>query len=40
MRLLHDDILRLEEAATTGKCHKNREILDIIAHAYMDGQMY
>lgn len=35
----HDDILRLEEVATTGKVPQNREILDIIAHAYrLDGQ--
>ena len=29
-----DDVLRLEEVATTGKVPQNREILDIIAHAY------
>ena len=28
-----DDVLRLEEVATTGKVPQNREILDIIAHA-------
>ena len=34
-----DDVLRLEEVATTGKVPQNREILDIIAHAYrLDGQ--
>lgn len=34
-----DDIVRLEEVATTGKVPANREILEIVPHAYrLDGQ--
>lgn len=34
-----DDIYRLEEVATTGKVPENREILEVIPHAYrLDGQ--
>ena len=34
-----DDVLRLEEVATTGKVPQNRDILEIVAHAYrLDGQ--
>ena len=34
-----DDIVRLEEVATTGKVPPNREILEIVPHAYrLDGQ--
>lgn len=34
-----DDILRLEEVATTGKVSPNREVLTIVPHAYrLDGQ--
>lgn len=34
-----DDVLRLEEVATTGKVPQNREILEIVAHSYrLDGQ--
>lgn len=34
-----DDIARLEEVATTGKVPQNREILEIVPHAYrLDGQ--
>ena len=34
-----DDIARLEEVATTGKVPPNREILEIVPHAYrLDGQ--
>lgn len=35
----YDDIARLEDVATTGKVPANREILEIVAHAYrLDGQ--
>lgn len=35
----HDDIERIKEVATLGKVPANREILDVIAHAYkLDGQ--
>lgn len=35
----HDDIVRLEEVATTGKVPANREILNLVPHAYrLDGQ--
>lgn len=34
-----DDVVRLEEVATTGKVPANREILEIVPHAYrLDGQ--
>lgn len=34
-----DDVVRLEEVATTGKVPQNREILEIVAHSYrLDGQ--
>lgn len=34
-----DDVMRLEEVATTGKVPPNREILEIVPHAYrLDGQ--
>lgn len=35
----HDDLARIEEVATLGKVPANREILDVIPHAYkLDGQ--
>ncbi len=35
----HDDLHRIEEVATLGKVPANREILDVIPHAYkLDGQ--
>ncbi len=35
----HDDLARIEEVATLGKIPANREILDIVPHAYrLDGQ--
>lgn len=35
----HDDLARIEEVATLGKIPANREILDVIPHAYkLDGQ--
>lgn len=37
--ITHDDLLRIEEVATLGKVPANREILDVIPHAYkLDGQ--
>ena len=34
-----EDIMRLEDVATTGKVPQNREILEIVAHSYrLDGQ--
>lgn len=34
-----DDVLRVEEVATTGKVPANREILDVVPHSYrLDGQ--
>ena len=35
----HDDLARIEEVATTGKVPLNREVLEIVPHAYrLDGQ--
>ena len=35
----HDDLERLKDVAVTGKVPANREILDVVAHAYrLDGQ--
>lgn len=35
----HEDLMRIEEVATLGKVPANREILDVIPHAYrLDGQ--
>ncbi len=35
----HDDLDRLKDVATTGKVPANRDILDVVAHAYrLDGQ--
>jgi cell division protein FtsA len=35
----HDDLRRIEEVATMGKIPANREILDVVPHAYtLDGQ--
>lgn len=35
----HEDVYRLEEVATTGKVPANREIVEIVPHAYrLDGQ--
>lgn len=35
----HDDLLRLEDVATTGKVPANREILEVVPHSYrLDGQ--
>ena len=35
----HDDLMRIEEVATLGKVPANREILDVVPHAYkLDGQ--
>lgn len=35
----HDDLSRIEEVATLGKVPANREILDVVPHAYkLDGQ--
>ena len=37
--ITRDDLLRIEEVATLGKVPANREILDVIPHAYkLDGQ--
>jgi len=37
--ITRDDLLRIEEVATIGKVPANREILDVIPHAYkLDGQ--
>ena len=37
--ITHDDLARIEEVATVGKVPANREILDVIPHAYkLDGQ--
>lgn len=37
--IVRDDILRVEEVATVGKIPQNREVLEIIPHAYrLDGQ--
>jgi len=37
--ITRDDLLRIEEVATLGKIPANREILDVIPHAYkLDGQ--
>jgi cell division protein FtsA len=37
--ITHDDLARIEEVATIGKVPANREILDVIPHAYkLDGQ--
>jgi cell division protein FtsA len=37
--ITHDDLARIEEVATLGKVPPNREILDVIPHAYkLDGQ--
>jgi len=37
--IIEDDIIRIEEVATVGKIPANREILDVIPHAYkLDGQ--
>jgi cell division protein FtsA len=37
--IIEEDIMRIEEVATLGKVPANREILDIIPHAYkLDGQ--
>lgn len=37
--ITHDDLARIEEVATLGKVPANREILDVIPHAYiLDGQ--
>jgi cell division protein FtsA len=37
--IVEEDILRIEEVATLGKVPANREILDVIPHAYkLDGQ--
>lgn len=35
----HDDLIRLEEVATTGKVPPNRQVLEVVPHAYqLDGQ--
>ena len=35
----HDDLMRIEEVATTGKVPANREVLEVVPHSYMlDGQ--
>jgi cell division protein FtsA len=37
--ITHDDLLRIEEVATLGKVPANRQILDVVPHAYkLDGQ--
>lgn len=37
--ITRDDILRLEEVATTGKVPPNREVIDVVPHSYrLDGQ--
>lgn len=37
--ITHDDLIRIEEVATLGKVPANREILDVVPHAYkLDGQ--
>ncbi len=37
--IVHDDIMRIEEVATLGKIPANREILEVVPHAYkLDGQ--
>lgn len=37
--ITHDDLIRIEEVATLGKIPANREILDVVPHAYkLDGQ--
>jgi cell division protein FtsA len=37
--ITHDDLMRIEEVATLGKIPANREILDVVPHAYiLDGQ--
>src|ERR1035437_3621931 len=37
--IIDEDIMRIEEVATMGKVPANREILDVIPHAYkLDGQ--
>lgn len=37
--ITHEDLLRIEEVATLGKVPANREILDVVPHAYkLDGQ--
>jgi cell division protein FtsA len=37
--ITHDDLVRIEEVATVGKVPPNREILEVIPHAYrLDGQ--
>lgn len=37
--ITHNDLIRIEEVATLGKVPANREILDVIPHAYkLDGQ--
>jgi cell division protein FtsA len=37
--IVEEDIMRIEEVATLGKVPANREILDVIPHAYkLDGQ--
>lgn len=37
--ITHDDLARIEEVATLGKIPANREILDVVPHAYkLDGQ--
>ena len=37
--ITHDDLARIDEVATIGKIPANREILDVIPHAYkLDGQ--
>jgi len=38
-QITHDDLARIEEVATLGKVPANREILDVVPHAYkLDGQ--
>jgi cell division protein FtsA len=37
--ITHDDLMRIEEVATLGKVPANRQILDVVPHAYkLDGQ--
>ena len=37
--ITHDDLMRIEEVATLGKIPANREILEVVPHAYtLDGQ--
>lgn len=37
--ITHEDVMRIEDVATTGKIPPNREVLEVVPHSYMlDGQ--